>query len=136
MKVREIILFILLQEFVYTWKHSNCNFLKYISLHHKNVMKLIAQKNNWILQNVVIMKINNCLTRVNHFSTHHQSSSNVILLWQNKYRIKWDLDLPFNWFILSPKELILTATTRTVNHNDVSKKLLRRFIFLLFSDES
>ena len=35
-------------------------------------MKLIAQMNNWILQNVVIMKINNCLTRVNHFSTHHQ----------------------------------------------------------------
>ena len=92
-------------------------------------MKLIAQKNNWILQNVVIMKINNCLTRANHFSTHHQSSSNVILLWQNKCRINWSLDLPFNWFILSPKELILTAITRTVNHNDVSKNFLRRFIF-------
>ena len=95
-------------------------------------MKLIAQKNNWILQNVVIMKINNCLTRANNFSTHHQSSSNVILLWQNKCRINWSLDLPFNWFILSPKELILTAITRTVNHNDVSKNFLRRFIFFLY----
>ena len=94
-------------------------------------MKLIAQKNNWILQNVVIMKINNCLTRANHFSTHHQSSSNVILLWQNKCRINWSLDLPFNWFILSPKELILTAITRTVNHNDVSKKLFETFHFLV-----
>ena len=94
-------------------------------------MKLIAQMNNWILQNFVIMKINNCLTRVNHFSTHHQFLAMWYCYDKSKYRIKWSFDLPLNWFILSPKELILNAITRTVNHNDVSKKLFETFHFLV-----
>ena len=77
------------------------------------------------------MKINNCLTRVNHFSTHHQFLAMWYCYDKSKYRIKWSFDLPLNWFILSPKELILNAITRTVNHNDVSKKLFETFHFLV-----
>jgi len=86
------------------------------------MMKLIAQ----ILDIAIfflMIKINNILWYELIFivRTYHQS---CIAMWyhndRNECKEKIIFDLPFNSFILSPKELILT-TSSTVNQNDTSK---------------